>query len=366
MKKQRFTPYPPYFLWWQINNLRKFFNWGYRMLTPPGLFALEKAQSFWVSKAIGTAVDLKIADFLAREPKTIDQLARLTLSRPEDLYRLMRSLAGEKIFRELPGKVFANNAVSKHLISDSHTMKYMVEHQLNPTNWLVAGELTNTLQTGKNAMSRLFGMSFFEHLSLTPEKNALYNAAMTNTAEHISRAVLSAYRFNNRCKVADIGGGHGHLLLNIVKVYPQAEGILFDQPHVAGQASFSHENPDIVSRIKIVTGDFFDEIPVQADIYLLKSILHAFADEPAVQILKNLAAAMPSNARALIIEPVLPKANRPSFGKIFDIQLLACSDSGRERTRNEYRELFDQAGLQLKRHIRTVAPLDILEVIRKN
>lgn len=359
---KQFTPYPPYFLWWQINMLRRFFAWGYRMLTPPGLYALERAQAFWPAKAIGTAVDLKIADYLREGPKSVDYLANCTNTRPDDLYRLMRSLAGEKIFREYPGRIFGNTAVSHHLVTDSDTMKYMIEHQQNPTNWQIAGELTNTLLTGQNAMNRLFGMSMFEHLEQTPEKNKLYNEAMTNTAEHISRAVMSAYSFGRCHTIADIGGGHGHLLINILRFHPAAKGILFDQPHVAGQARFEGIDPDLAARIKVTEGSFFENIPVTADLYLLKSILHAFDDKACIALLKNLASAMLPGAKALIIEPVLPSANRPSFGKIFDLQLLACSDSSRERTRKEFESLFEQAGLHLHRHIRTVAPLDILEI----
>lgn len=62
--------------------------------------------------------------------------------------------------------------------------------------------------------------------------------------------------------IADIGGGIGAQLSNILDAHPSSRGILFDQPQAVGEAP-QH------SRMERVGGDFFAKIPIQADAYLL-------------------------------------------------------------------------------------------------
>lgn len=64
--------------------------------------------------------------------------------------------------------------------------------------------------------------------------------------------------------------------------------------------------------------------------------------------------------RLLIVEMVLPTANIPHPGKMFDIIMLAIP-GGQERTEPEYRELFDKAGFLLEQVVPTKSAVSILE-----
>jgi 6-hydroxytryprostatin B O-methyltransferase len=66
---------------------------------------------------------------------------------------------------------------------------------------------------------------------------------------------------------------------------------------------------DIASRITFQGHDFMNPQPVQgANVYLLRMILHDWADADATSILKNIVAAMDSTkSRILIMDTVLPK-----------------------------------------------------------
>jgi 6-hydroxytryprostatin B O-methyltransferase len=64
---------------------------------------------------------------------------------------------------------------------------------------------------------------------------------------------------------------------------------------------------EIATRIEFQEHDFFHPQPTEdADVYLLRMIIHDWADEDAVKILKELAKVMKEGSRILIMDMVLP------------------------------------------------------------
>jgi hypothetical protein len=112
------------------------------------------------------------------------------------------------------------------------------------------------------------------------------------------------------------------------------------------------------------TGSFFDAIPTGADAYFMKHIIHDWDDENCLRILRNCRAAMSDRAKLLVCEKVVPPGNAPSAAKTMDLVMLVLTDGGRERTEQEFRELFARAGLRLARVVPTKVDNSILEVTR--
>lgn len=76
-----------------------------------------------------------------------------------------------------------------------------------------------------------------------------------------------------------------------------------------GKTSVARLPGDIASRISLQDHDFFQSQPVQgADVYLLRMILHDWADGDALVILRRLIGAMKSESRLLIMDSVLPRS----------------------------------------------------------
>lgn len=72
-----------------------------------------------VTKALQAVAELGIADLLEDSAKTAEDLARLTSTNPSALFRLLRALAGNEIFRQNDSGLFENTALSEPLRSDS-------------------------------------------------------------------------------------------------------------------------------------------------------------------------------------------------------------------------------------------------------
>ena len=80
-------------------------------------------------------------------------------------------------------------------------------------------------------------MPVFEYLAKTPERAAVFDAAMTSISTLESKAVVAAYDFSGINTLVDVAGGHGLMITTILKANRRMRGILFDLPHVTAGAT---------------------------------------------------------------------------------------------------------------------------------
>src|SRR5574337_1844041 len=66
-----------------------------------------------------------------------------------------------------------------------------------------------------------------------------------------------------------------------------SRGILFDLPHVVAGAPAVLEEHRVADRVRIAGGSFFDAVPDGGDAYVLKHIIHDWADDDAVRICRS-------------------------------------------------------------------------------
>jgi len=343
--------------------LREYINRMHTKMVPANIAVFEKTQLFWIAKSLGVACELNLADIIGEGSKSVDLLAKETNTHALSLYRLMRALASDGIFSEKQPGVFVNTSLSRALMEGKGSMKYMVQHQMNNTNWDVVNELGYSIKTGNSVAVKLFGTDIFEHLKNSPEKNELYNKAMTNTSDISSSSIVSAFDFSRINKLVDIGGGEGYLLSFILSQYPSMKGVILDFPHVVETAVENFKKFGVENRAEVLAGDFFDSIQVKADAYIMKNIIHAFDDQTCIRILQMVKKVMEPGAHLLIVETVIPLDNKPAFGKILDLQMLMVTSGGKERTKKEFEFLLQQAGFKMNRVIDTVSPFSIVEAV---
>jgi O-methyltransferase domain len=96
--------------------------------------------------------------------------------------------------------------------------------------------------------------------------------------------------------------------------------------------------------------------------YILAQILHDWDDDNCVKILTRCREAMPTEARLLVVELVLPPGDEPFFGKWLDLALLVMV-GGRERNRTEYEELLRAGGFALTGVVPTPSGASIVEAV---
>jgi len=151
--------------------------------------------------------------------------------------------------------------------------------------------------------------------------------------------------------IADIGGGIGSQLVDILNAYPTCRGILFDQAEAIANV-VPHD------RVTPVVGDFFVSVPAGADAYMLRSVIHDWAPSEAAAILNNVRKAMKPGAHLILIEASIPETPEFHLNKWIDLHMLVAA-GGRERTGPEYGELLSQTGFDLEKIILTPSPVSI-------
>jgi hypothetical protein len=317
-----------------------------------------------VAQSISVAAKLRVADHLTDGAKTADELAELTGSHAPHLFRLLRALAGDGVFRHDEEDRFSNNEISEFLRSDHPASLRGLAHMIcDYEHWHAHEQLFHSVKTGETAFDHVFGKPIFQYLAENPEAAGVFDEAMTSFSSGDGQAVAATYDFSQAETIADIAGGHGVLLSAVLQANPQAKGILYDQPQVVEGAAETLEKAGVRERVETVGGDFFKSVPVEADVYMMRLILHDWTDEQNLIILMNLAESMSPGKKFLIIEVVVEEDDTPSMSKVMDINMMGMT-GGRERTEKEYGDLLEKAGFRLERVYQMPSPTQIIEAVR--
>lgn len=332
--------------------------------TPPPVQMMQLITGFWTSCCIYSAAKLDLADHLKEGPKTSQQLAELTHSDSFSLFRILRALASVGIFKENHGHQFELTPLGATLQGDvPGSMKAMAIAQLGD-HYNAWGNLIYSIKTGNIAFDKVEGMSVWKYYETHPDEGLNFMKAMSGVTGAAIVNVLPCYDFSGFKTIVDVGGGNGALLMGVLKLAPQAEGIVFDEEYVADETKKELEQKGFDKRCRTEAGSFFEFIPAGADAYLMKMVLHDWNDEQCIQILSNCSKAMRRESKLLVIESVIPEGNDPHPGKFMDINMLAMT-GGRERTEKEFASLFEQTGLKLSKVIPTHSPMfSIVEVVK--
>ncbi len=356
---------PPVWFIRSLNSFRQALISLTKKMYPANVVLSEQIQYFWLLSCIRVAAELNIAEILRNGPKTVGEIAQQTGTHSESLHRMMRALASQGIFRMNRDKQFANTALSRPLIDGKGSLRNMVMHHLGTLNWTVFNEILYTVKTGKDAFSKVNGKRIYDYLSENEEESALFDKSMTDLTDFSIEPLLNSYDFSGYKTIADVGGGEGLLLAHILYKQKNTRGILIDLPAAITNSKVIFEKFGVLDRIQIFPGNFFESISATADAYIVKNIIPNWSDEEGVMILSNIRKVLPDNGKILLIEMVVEEDNRPSYGKIIDIQMMVCMHDGKERTRKEFQAIFEKAGLKIIRIVPTIAPFSIIELMKK-
>jgi hypothetical protein len=326
----------------------------------PRLSLLALINGFQITQAIHVASTLRVADHLNGGARSAGELAALTKSHPDSLYRLLRALAAVGVFREEEGRNFTLTPIGDCLRTDSATpLGAWAEVVGSAYYWQAWGHLLHSVQTGGNAFQDLNGKSVWQFRAEHPEYGATFDRAMTQLSGSSAEAVIRAYDFSAFRHIVDVGGGQGLMLAAILRAHPQIRGTLFDQPDVVAGARPVLVERGVIDRCDIVGGSFFETVPEGGDAYLMRVVIHDWEDDEAIAILKVCQRAMRETAKLLLIERLIAPPNEMPAAKFGDLNMLALP-GGKERTHEEFSDLFARSGFALT-HVFPAGPLNVIE-----
>lgn len=345
-----------------INGLERIKN---RMSMPQAFVLEHMVLDVVIARCLYVVAELRIADLLRDGPRHVDDLARETGMHPDALHRFMRTLAGEGFFRETSDRCFALTRLSDCLRSDAPG-SMLPTAQYVGAEWLFVGwaGVLASVKNGKTHHENAHGMPFFSWYDNNPEYRRIFDDAMASMSTMAIPTITAVYDFPSLKSIVDVGGGVGGLLAAILRTAPHLRGVLFDLPDVVTNAQQRGplSDVDVASRVSMVGGDFFQEIPTGHDAYVLKWILHDWNDADALRLLRNCHRAMQGHGKLLVVEMLVGSKNKHSLAKFSDIGMLVLT-GGRERTEREYMELLRHAGFELRRVLPTASGYSLLEAV---
>ena len=325
--------------------------------TPTAAMRLrELAFSAACAAAVRAAVRLGLPDALGDDPTTAGELAAAVDAEPQALSRLLRALTCHGVFAEDGEGRYIHTEMSRMLREDTpRSMRYVSLWTTEPWTWEAWPRLDEAVRNGGHIFEKLYGKSFFEYLHAdAPESAEIFNRAMTHSSRQSAQDIAEMLDLRGVSVVADIGGGQGHVLVSLLERNPDLRGALLDLPDVVARADRRlREGGPLASRVRLVPGDCRREIPIQADLYIIKNILE-WDDESTRATLRNAVRAARPGARVLVIENLVDDSASMRFTTAMDL-LLLLNVGGRKHTRDSLVALMEEAGLKVG-DVRAVNP----------
>lgn len=310
---------------------------------------------------IYTAAKLGIADLVNSGTEDVASLAEKLNVAHSPLSRVMRALEAIGFCHAQADGRLVLDDLGSLLLDGPHTRKHKAILAVEQY-WPVWSNLLYSVTTGDTAFEQAHGMNPWAYRKEHPEAGKCFNLWLSGETGRTAADITAVLDLDNIPTIADIAGGSGALISSILKANPKIYGILFEQEHVAEEARVLLAQATIDGRYTIVSGDIFNRIPVTADAYILKSVLHDWEDEKCCIILRNCRAAMPPGSTLYIIERLLPQESNDSATSLLDIHMLLVT-GGVERTLDAYTALMDSAGLSLQQCTKTDSGFAIMQCV---
>lgn len=297
------------------------------------------------SHLLRAAMKLGLPDVIGDEPMPVEEIARRTATRPDALRRLLRALSTVHIFRDMGGSRFAHTPVSRTLRS-SDAGQLIGQAVTDEDMWAAWAGLGDAIRTDECPFTMVHGESFYSRLGSASSAQAqAFHAAMQETTDPDNGDLLDVLDLSEAKRIVDVGGGRGGLLRDILRHNEHLHGVLFDIESVVGDPVPQLLSGDLSGRCDVVAGDARESVPADADVYVLRYVLHNWDDEACVRILSRCVEAARPGTRVVVIERLLAEDGTMSaLDAMADMGMFVTFGS-RERGESDFVRLFERAGL---------------------
>jgi hypothetical protein len=155
----------------------------------------------------------------------------------------------------------------------------------------------------------------------------------------------------------------------MLRRWTELQGVVFDLPSVAERTRRAMAAMPENARCSVDAGNALEGVTEGGDCYVLSNVLVSMADDEAAKILSNCRRAMAPHGRVVIIEWIMPTAAESAdpFTRwdtaSMDLNMLAIHGEGgwRVRTRDEFEQIVEAAGLVATRVVPTASAVSVIE-----
>jgi ubiquinone/menaquinone biosynthesis C-methylase UbiE len=313
---------------------------------PPHQRVLGLFWAKWLIGAVRAFIVLGVPDILANGPRTAADISGLADADQDAMYRLLRALAAAGFLDETDDGVFALTRYGAGLVSGTEGgVGDMFLFASDPMLWRPYEDVAYAVRTGTSSFGHVFDMSFYKYVETNQAARDVFDRAMRQNRYPAVDRIFDKFNFGQFRRIADVGGGQGQFLAEVLRRHPAVTGVLADQPSALAEAKRVLEDGGVADRVTIVPTDFFTEVPSGCDAYFVKHTLHNWDDQRAELILRRIREAIgdDSKARLLIVDQLLRGPGEWDVGKLIDIESLTVL-GGKERSQADWNRIAAAAG----------------------
>jgi hypothetical protein len=153
-------------------------------------------------------------------------------------------------------------------------------------------------------------LNTFDFLSQHPTRAQSFAGAMSGTSPASLNALSTYFDWSSLpsdSTVVDIGGSQGHVSAHLAQNFPHLRFIVQDKQEIIEGAE-KKIPVEVRERLELTAHDMFTAQSIKdADVYLLRYVLHDWPDKYCVKILQQLVPAMKKGAKVVIHDHLLPE-----------------------------------------------------------
>jgi hypothetical protein len=271
----------------------------------------------------------KIASFVPSEGDiSFTDLADECSLQENDLKRIIRYAATHhRVFQEPRPGFVAHTAASKILsekekISDIMGLTFAECWPAHARAVDAMAKRSEEPNVTGYALANGTDLNMFDFLNAHPDRAKGFAGAMSSTSKTSLDALAAYFDWAGLPEdgvVVDVGGSRGHVSAHLAERFPHLKFIVQDMPEVVKGAEEAIPS-DVADRVSFVSHDMFTKQPVpDANVYLLRFVLHDWPDKYCIKVLKQLVPALKRGAKVVIQDHLLPDPG--TLGLLQEMQL---------------------------------------------
>ncbi|QTL35421.1 methyltransferase [Pseudoalteromonas viridis] len=320
---------------------------------------------FFQAKAVTAALSLKLFDHFRDTDLSAQQLADkidAPLRSTEQMLialNAMGYLTKQHDLYHLPAQHHA------FLVSDEPMWLGWLGRHIDTFLYPLWGELSSAVKSDTNQREAVFGdnRSWFDILYQNPDDVADFQEFLGKFAAPFIEGFVKDYDFSQHHAFLDIGSGIGTLPIAVANAYPGVSLAICELPQASAFLRDKLGEQGYGDRIEVVEGDVIaGNLPIgNYDLIHLGWMLHDYAPETQVTILKNIYNAMPAGGRFIASEtPLNDDKSGPEFTALLSLNMLVSTDGGIESSSEEYLARFHEAGFSNARILEIPGPRTLI------
>jgi len=306
---------------------------------------MSKLVGHWNTQILYSIVKLEVLEVIKKGYNTFKKLNEYLGIPNTSLDMVIKLLKLWNFITEFNG-LFKVNYIGDLLTEDHpRSLKYATL-MWGDEHYIVMSRLFEALKSYEPQFKNIYDLDVFQYFEMNKEKGAIFHKAMKEYGVDYDDLLL-LHDFNDTKTIMDVGGGSGHLLEKIlIKNYHIKEAFLFDLPTIIENAQTSIKDDKIKSKIKFISGDFLNKIPIKVDTIVMSRVLHDWDDSKVLEILKNINLSLKENGTLLLFEIIVPEDSNYDVGITLNFNLLVCT-GGKERTLKEFQGLLNKVNFEI-------------------